>query len=317
VNDGLVSTILPVYNRPRMLREAVDSVLAQTYRPIEIIVVDDGSTDETPAVADTLAREHPEIKVIHQGNAGVGGAREAGRRAIAGEFVQHLDSDDLLEPTKFARQVAGLRERPECGISYGWTRMRFRDGTVHPNPWKRTGERIESIFPAMLRSRWWETTTPLYRASVIKEAGVWLALRCEEDWEYDCRIGALGLRLHFVEDWVSEYRQHAAHLTGSADVTVLRDRALAHAAILDHARHFGVAEDGPEMRHFSRELFLLSRQCGAAGLALESAQLFTLARSASGSEGRRVQFRLYSVLARAFGWEAMGRVSTMVDKLRT
>ena len=317
VKNGLVSTILPVYNRPSMLREAVNSVLGQTYRPIELIIVDDGSTDETAAVADALAREHAEIRVIHQQNGGVGRAREAGRRVAIGEFIQHLDSDDLLEPRKFALQVAGLRDRPECGISYGWTRMRFRNGRVHPTPWKKTGEPIDSIFPTMLQSRWWETTTPLYRASLVAKAGPWLALSCEEDWEYDCRLGAFGIRLHFVEDWVSEYREHDAHLSGRADARTLGDRAAAHSAILGHARQFGISEDAPEMRHFARELFLLARQCGAAGLTKESSQLFTLARSASGSEGGRVQFRLYSLVARLVGWKAMGQVSAMVDKLRS
>ena len=67
--ENLVATIIPVFNRPKLLVEAVNSVLAQTYRPIEIIIVDDGSTDDTAKVADKLAEDHPrEIRVIHQKN---------------------------------------------------------------------------------------------------------------------------------------------------------------------------------------------------------------------------------------------------------
>jgi glycosyltransferase involved in cell wall biosynthesis len=300
-----------------MLREAVGSVLAQTYRPIELIIVDDGSTDETPVVADALARTHAEIRVIHQANAGPGRAREAARTVAAGEFIQHLDSDDLLEPHKFAAQVAGLRAHPECGASYGWTRMRFKDGSVQAVPLKRTGDRVETMFPAMLRSRWWDTTTPLYRASLIEGAGPWLDLRCEEDWEYDSRVAAQGVRLHFVEDWVSETRQHGGHVSGQLDVRTLRDRATAHEAIFSHARRFGIADDAPEMRQFARELFLLARQCGALGATDEAARLFAVARSASGRDGGRVQFRIYSFLARLLGWEAMGKFSAVVDNLRT
>jgi Glycosyl transferase family 2 len=317
VKHGLVSTILPVHNRPQMLRDAAGSVLAQTHRPIELLIVDDGSTDETAAVADGLARAHSEICVIHQPNAGPGRAREAGRRMATGEFIQHLDSDDLLEPAKFETQIAGLYQHPECGVSYGWTRMRFRDGSIHAAPWKGTGARVETMFPSMLRSRWWDTTTPLYRASLMELAGPWLDLRCEEDWEYDCRIAATGVRLHFVEGWVSETRQHAAHVSGQRGRRTLRDRAAAHEAILGHARRFGITEGAPEMRHFARELFLLARQCGAVGAPEEAARLFALARSASGREGGRVQFRLYSFLAWLLGWEAMGKISMMVDKLRT
>src|SRR6185503_20150635 len=97
--NGLVSTIIPVYNRAVLLREAVASVLSQTYRPIELIVVDDGSTDDTPRVADELGETHPqEVRVIHQSNTGPGLAREAGRHSALGEFIQYLDSDDLILP---------------------------------------------------------------------------------------------------------------------------------------------------------------------------------------------------------------------------
>ena len=96
---GLVSTVIPVHNRAALLQEAVASVLAQTYRPIEVIVVDDGSTDDTPEAARALVAQHAgEVFVVHQPNAGPGMAREAGRRAARGEFIQYLDSDDVLLP---------------------------------------------------------------------------------------------------------------------------------------------------------------------------------------------------------------------------
>src|SRR2546430_2424646 len=123
---GLVSIIIPVFNRAAMLREAVGSALAQTYRPIEVIIVDDGSTDDTARVADELAGD--EVRVIHQPNGGPGAAREAARQIARGEFTQHLDSDDLLLPRKLEVQVAALRAKPECGAAYGWTRSRGRDG---------------------------------------------------------------------------------------------------------------------------------------------------------------------------------------------
>jgi glycosyltransferase involved in cell wall biosynthesis len=319
VESGLVTTIIPVFNRAPMLREAVASALAQTYRPIEILIVDDGSTDDTGAVADALAAEHPDsIRVIHQENAGVGPAREAGRLAARGEFIQHLDSDDLLYPRKFEMQVAGLRAHPECGASYGWTRAHLPDGSLLGNPERRTGERIETMFPAMLQSRWWQTTTALYRASVIHRAGAWLPLRNEEDWEYDARIAALGVRLHYCEDWVSEMRHHRRGRLSdfSMQPNVLRDRARAHALILEHAWRAGIGAEAPEMKHFARELFLLARQCGDTGLPEESKMLFLLARDASGTRGNHIQFRLYAAGARVLGWTLMGRISCLSDHLR-
>jgi glycosyltransferase involved in cell wall biosynthesis len=312
--SGLVSIIIPVYNRAAMLREAVASALAQTYRPLEVIVVDDGSTDDTARVADELSGA--EVRVIHQGNSGTGAAREAGRRAARGEFVQHLDSDDLLLPRKLEVQVAALRARPECRAAYGWTRLRRRDGSAEPQPWKRSGERIEAMFPAMLQSRWWDTPTPLYRRSLIDTAGPWTTLRVEEDWEYDARVAALGVPLAYCEEWVCEVRTHDDHLSGKSDAATLRDRATAHALIYAHARHAGIADRAPEMQHFARELFLLARQCGAAGLADESRRLFELARQASGARAGRLQFRLYRALAGLLGWTGMGKLSRMADRLR-
>ena len=319
--EGLVSTFIPVYNRAAMLREAVASVLAQTYRPIEILIIDDGSTDDTSRVADELAQMHPqEIRVIHQGNTGAGLAREAGRQASRGEFIQHLDSDDLLLPQKFEKQVAGLRAHPECAVAYGKTRFYSRGETFVVGAWKRTGEEIATMFPSFLESRWWGTSTPLYRRAVMDLAGPWTDLRNDEDWEYDCRIASHNVRLHYVQDFVSEERDHeGARLSagGSTDLFKLKHRATAHALMLKHAQRAGVTETTSEMRHFARELFLLSRQCGAAGLAEESKELFILAREASGElRGNGWDFKLYGFLARIAGWTRLGKMACYSDGIR-
>jgi glycosyltransferase involved in cell wall biosynthesis len=317
---GLVTTIIPVHNRASLLREAVASVLRQTYRHIEVVVINDGSTDDTAQAADQLAGEHAEyIRVLHQVNAGPGKAREAGLGLALGEFIQFLDSDDLLLPRKFELQVAGLKDYPDCGVSYGRTRFYKSGGEVRDVPWKRTGEMIPKMFPSFLESRWWGTSTPLYRRSVIDSAGPWTALRNEEDWEYDCRIAAQDTSLHYVPAFISEEREHEGERLsrgGCKHKEKLKDRASAHALILEHARRAGVATEAPEMQHFARELFLLSRQCGAAGLAAESERLFGLARSASGQvRGERWDFKLYGLLATVAGWRALGAVACYSDRL--
>jgi glycosyltransferase involved in cell wall biosynthesis len=319
--EGLVSTIIPVYNRVGMLREAVASVLSQTYRPIEIIIVDDGSTDDTTRAADELAQTNPqEVRVIHQSNTGPGLAREAGRQTARGEFIQYLDSDDLLLPEKFAKQVAGLRGNPECGVSYGKTRYRHADGRVEAFAWKGSGAKVETMFPAFLMSRWWDTPTPLYRASVCGEAGPWTDLKLEEDWEYDCRVASLGVRLHYCDEFVVEVRDHdeGRLCRGEAfDEARMRERARAHKLILSHALEAGIDRDSQEMKHFARELFLLSRQCGAAGLSEESRELFELARDASGeARGKGWDFKLYRFLASIAGWRRVGKVACYSDTIR-
>jgi len=318
---GLVSTIIPVYNRAGLLGEAVASVLAQTYHPIEIIIVDDGSTDDTPGAADSLAAGAPdEIIAVHQVNTGPGLAREAGRHKARGEFIQYLDSDDVLLPEKFALQVAGLRANPRCDVAYGYTRFRHANGRVEPQPWKGTGVRADTMFPSFLRSRWWDTPTPLYRAGVCDAAGPWSDLGLEEDWEYDCRIAALGVELHFCEAYVAEVRDHEQGrlCRGDAlDPTRLAQRARSHQLIYGHAKRAGLEASVPEMQHFSRELFLLARQCGAAGLDCETRELFQLAKEASGAaRARGLDFTLYALVAGILGWPLTGRLACASDWFR-
>jgi glycosyltransferase involved in cell wall biosynthesis len=318
--EGLVSTIIPVHNRPALLREAVASVLAQTYRPVEIIIVDDGSTDETGREAEAMAEIHPEVCAIHRENGGPGVARETGRLAARGEFIQYLDSDDLLLPIKFELQVAGLRQCGDCDVSYGKTRFYAYSDRPTDVAWKRTGERISMMFPSFLQSRWWDTSTPLYRRKVTDLAGPWTALRNEEDWEYDCRIASKGVRLHYCDAFVSDTRITSGYqlsTAGSSDPEKLRDRARAHKLILEHALAAGISGGTSDMQHFARELFLLARQCGAVGLADEAPILFDLARQVSGPErGCGIDFLLYGAGARLVGWRAMGSLTCGLDRFR-
>ena len=108
-----VSCIIPVFNGERYLREALDSILAQTHRPFDIIVVDDGSTDGTPAV---VAGYGVQVRYVRQPNTGPAAARNLGVRSGGGEFIAFLDADDLWHPEKLARQMTRFREQPDLDL---------------------------------------------------------------------------------------------------------------------------------------------------------------------------------------------------------
>ncbi len=113
---GLVSVILPIYNGADMMRESIDSVLAQTYRDFELIIVNDGSKDETPQIADEYAARDPRVRVIHQVNQKLPRALNNGFRAARGEFLTWTSADNRFKPDFLEKMVACLRRHPmwEC-----------------------------------------------------------------------------------------------------------------------------------------------------------------------------------------------------------
>lgn len=313
---NLVSTIIPVYNRPRMLREAVQSVLDQTHRPIEIIIVDDGSTDgETPQAAQKLVGDHPDIVRFHQKeNTGPGPTREAGRVMARGEFIQYLDSDDLLRPKKFELMVQALRDNPDCGAAYGWICVHPFQQPPKDKPFKGSGETREYLFPWLLADRWWNTDCPLFRRSVTDAAGPWTDLRWSQDWENDARIAALGTKLVHVQDWVCDERHHdEGRQTDDADWLQpdrLRARKRLLELLLQHAETAGVAVDSDHRKHFTRWVFATARQCAAAGLVKEAAECMELADQSAGQCAEvRSGFKSFRLMCRVMGTRNAGRLA--------
>lgn len=122
-----VSVVIPAYNAAWCVRRAIDSVLAQDLRDFELIVVDDGSTDETPVV---LASYGDRIRVLRKANGGLSSARNKGIREARGEFVAFLDADDWWLPGKLNKQVTLMRARPELGFSSTSARVESPEGRL-------------------------------------------------------------------------------------------------------------------------------------------------------------------------------------------
>jgi glycosyltransferase involved in cell wall biosynthesis len=311
--DNLASTIIPVFNRVAMLEDAVQSVLVQTHRPIEIIISDDGSTDDTAGVSAKLVNDNPDIvRYVHNPNRGPGPARESGRLLARGEFVQYLDSDDRLLPRKFEMQIAALRAHADCGIAYGMTRLISFDGKELAAPFKWTGRNLPTLFPGLLVDRWWCTHTPLYRRSVVDAIGPWSDLRYSQDWEYDARAGALGTRLVNCGEYVSEHCHHEGNRqTGSGRWLSPADRVRFLTELHMHARNAGVSCTSPEMKHFARWVFRNARECGLLGDNASASRLCELAMLAQGHDS--LELASYRSLARILGWK---RVSQWSEQMR-
>ena len=112
----LISVIVPIYQVEAYLEECIDSILNQTYRQLEIILIDDGSPDRCGEICDRYARQDHRIKVIHQPNAGLSAARNAGMDNATGEYISFIDSDDYIAPQYYEKMLEGFKQYPDAPI---------------------------------------------------------------------------------------------------------------------------------------------------------------------------------------------------------
>jgi glycosyltransferase involved in cell wall biosynthesis len=211
----LVSVIIPVYNGAEFLEEAVSSVRRQEYGPVEIILVDDGSTDATPDVAARLtgnANAFCSISYICQENHGAPAARNRGLERARGQFVTFLDADDLWLVHRLEIQAPLLIEHPDYDVVIGNLQsvrhVAEPDGTV-------TLAALTPPHPAL------SLATCLIRRSAFERAGVLdERQRYADDVEWLLRAREAGLQLVFHADPVLLYRRHANNITNDTDANI-------------------------------------------------------------------------------------------------
>lgn len=136
--NQLISIIIPVYNSEKYLKEALDSVLAQSYENIEVIMVDDGSVDSSPGICDAYAQKDPRFKVIHQENKGPSAARNRGIEEATGEYITFFDNDDLLHKD-FIKVLYGLCVKYDCDIALTKSFPFLDEETI---PWGEAEEKL-------------------------------------------------------------------------------------------------------------------------------------------------------------------------------
>lgn len=251
----LVSILIPAHNAARWLPATLESALLQTHPRTEIIVVDDGSTDGSLAVA--RAFEPRGVRVFSQPNSGASAARNHALRLARGDFIQFLDADDLLAPDKIARQLSALSSAPADSIAAGpWGRFEhdpasalftpeenWRDAA--PVDWLALNFAGRGMMPPIA----WLTPHALTDA-----AGLWdERLSLNDDGEYFCRVILGSTGVLFCPDARSFYR---SNLPGSLSRS--RNAAAWRSAFLSHelcVRHLFAHEASPRTRQAAADLF--------------------------------------------------------------
>lgn len=213
-SDGMISVIIPCYNQGYFLSEAIESVLSQTWLDIEIIVVDDGSNDNTSDVAS----RYPYVRCIGQANQGVCAARNAGLRESKGQCVVFLDADDRLLPNALEIGLEYLMVHPECAFVSG--RAKLIGGDETPLGTERRSCIGSDHYFELLRdsNHIWNPSVSVYRRDILERVGAYnTSIVVCEDYELNLRI-ARSFPVYCHENVVAEYRIHQQNATHNAEL---------------------------------------------------------------------------------------------------
>jgi glycosyltransferase involved in cell wall biosynthesis len=313
-----VSVVIPAFNAERYLRETLDSVLAQTCRDLEVVVVDDGSTDATREIAASYGEP---VRCVPQANAGPSPARNRGIREARGEFVAFVDSDDLWLPEKLAEQMPLFDGEGRVGLVYCHGERIDADGS--PIPTQTARKPTGRVFLDFLLRNHCPTSGVVVRRECFERCGtfpedfIWA-----EDWHLWLRI-ARHYEFQAVQRVLVRHRMHGSALTGQIEKAYLGARGVLEGALTD--------EDGPEARAACRRgIHRLDRDQGLLWLGLgEPRKARQCLRRALGNGAtdhhvwagsavsllpgpvRRPALRLWKRLCPWLPWDASGRAESL------
>jgi glycosyltransferase involved in cell wall biosynthesis len=204
----LVSVVIPCFDQGHFLAEALESVLAQAHRPVEVVVVDDGSNDNTSAVA----RRYPGVRCIRTENRGLARARNLGLRESSGELLVFLDADDLLLEGAIEAGLQALEGHPECAFVFGGSRFSMSDGSTPPPP-QRAAREADVYAQLLAGCPIVATSSVMYRRQVFDELGAFdPSISAAADYDVYYRVArARPVHNHGAE--VAIYRRHGGNMT--------------------------------------------------------------------------------------------------------
>jgi glycosyltransferase involved in cell wall biosynthesis len=211
-----VSVIIPAYNAAWCVRRAIDSVLAQRYRDFELIVVDDGSQDDTASI---LAGYGDAIRVLKKSNGGLSSARNAGILAAVGAYVAFLDADDWWHPEKLLRQTDLMEQRPELVFCSIRTSVQTPEGNPLPD-WRCAGDNqstLAAIFKANAHVAGSGSAVMARRTAFAQVGGFDESLRSLEDIDMWMRLAAIG-EYDCIDEPLATIVKHADSMSGNLDM---------------------------------------------------------------------------------------------------
>lgn len=237
-----VSAIIATYNRANMLSDAIDSALKQTLQDFELIIVDDGSTDQTQEVVENCQKAG-DIRYIYQQNQGRSAARNTGIKVAKGKYIAFLDDDDLWHPNKLEMQVESLENHPEVGLIHTFTEVIDNQGRLLR---EETQKRMEKYQEALKHGYTYEGMSELcimwlssvmVRRECFERVGLFDPnISGLEDWDLYLRI-ALNYKIHTIQKPLVQYRTHGSNTSIEKFTKSRIQTAKKHLRILDSHKH--------------------------------------------------------------------------------
>jgi len=201
ITNSLVSVIIPFYNRIGLLKESIISVINQTYKPIELILIDDHSSEKFD---DSFLKEYSakdfRVKLIrNEKNMGPGLARETGRLIAKGDYFAYLDSDDFWHSNFLEKLVRYLEEHEDIGMAYSKTMLIRTAGNFLRN---KNDQNFDHIVPILfdIHGRPWATGACVWKRDIVNKIGPWSDSRIWEDYEYDVRAAIINNKIAHIPE---------------------------------------------------------------------------------------------------------------------
>ena len=240
-----ISVIIPAYNAERTILETITSVQQQTFSDFEIIVINDGSTDRTLELLNSV--EDPRLKIFSYSNGGLPVARNRGISHATGEFIAFLDADDLWTPDKLELQLAALQQHPEAGVAYSWTYfMEEKEGSLSFKGCEPVFFEGNVYANLLVGDFIYNGSNTLIRKQAIESTGEFdPTLKSCEDWDYWLRLAA---RWHFVV-----VRKHQILYRRSSGVMSSKVEVMKQACLIVLEKAYRAAP--PELQYLKNQTF--------------------------------------------------------------
>jgi glycosyltransferase involved in cell wall biosynthesis len=221
MDERSLTVVLPVYNGQRYLRDAIESILGQSYRDFELLIVDDGSSDSTPNILAHFADRDRRIRLLRHGNKGVGYSIQRGMREARGKLIAEIGADDIVLPDRFRKQVTFFENNPDYVLLGG--QLSIIDGRGRRIGMRRYPKTDEQLRKALVEYNPFGGSSLMYRRQAALDSGGYTSrFQTCEDYDFLLRLSKLG-KIANHPDTLSEYRLHGGATKSQKTLQQLKD----------------------------------------------------------------------------------------------